>query len=125
MSKIQPLSWTATGALCASLLLMACGGGSNATGSTTGNDTTAVAKSDTVFIAKMQFKPATLTVHAGDEVVFMNNDVVAHDATALPDSAWTSGKLDPGQSWKLVADKSTDYFCSIHQVMKGHLEVQP
>ncbi len=77
-----------------------------------------------VSIAQMKFQPDTVRVHRGDTVVFTNNDVVDHDATALPDSAWTSGPLHPGQSWKLVADSTSEYFCSIHVVMRGEVIVE-
>lgn len=66
-----------------------------------------------------------MRIHAGDTLVFTDKDVVEHDATALPDSAWTTGKLAPGQTGKVVVEKSTDYFCSIHVVMKGRVEVAP
>lgn len=77
-----------------------------------------------VSIVQMKFQPETLRVHQGDTVVFTNKDLVDHDATALPDSAWASPALKTGESWSLVADKSTDYFCSLHVVMRGRLEVE-
>lgn len=77
-----------------------------------------------ISIAQMKFNPDTVTVQQGDTVVFTNNDMVDHDATALPDSAWTSHALHPGDSWKLVTGKSTDYFCSIHVVMRGYVKVE-
>lgn len=76
-----------------------------------------------VTISMMKFQPDTVRIHKGDTILFTNKDVVEHDATALPDSAWTTGPLQPGQSRKMVIDKSTDYFCSIHVVMRGRVEV--
>jgi plastocyanin len=78
-----------------------------------------------VTIEQMKFNPDTVTVQLGDTVVFTNKDLVDHDATALPDSAWTSHALHTGDSWKLVPEKSTDYFCSIHVVMRGYVKVLP
>ena len=78
-----------------------------------------------VTIAQMKFDPDTVTVQLGDTVVFTNKDLVDHDVTALPDSAWTSHALHTGESWKSVPDKSTDYFCSIHVVMRGYVKVEP
>ncbi len=78
-----------------------------------------------VSIAQMKFIPDDVHVHAGDTVIFTNNDVVDHDATSLPDSAWTSGLLHPGDSWKWVADSTAYYFCSIHVVMRGTVTVDP
>lgn len=83
-----------------------------------------VPTSVTVSIAQMKFNPDTVTIERGDTVVFTNHDVVDHDATALPDSAWTSGPLHTGDSWRIVPDKGTDYFCSIHVVMRGRINVK-
>jgi len=73
----------------------------------------------TVRMAQMQFRPDTVRVHAGDTLIFTNADVVEHDATALPDSAWTTGRLQPGETAKVVAQAGAEYFCSIHVVMRG------
>lgn len=86
----------------------------------TGHVPTSVA----ISIAQMKFNPDTVTIQQGDTVIFTNNDVVDHDATALPDSAWTSGPLHPGDSWRLVPGASTEYFCSIHVVMRGDIVVE-
>ena len=74
-----------------------------------------------VEIKQMQFQPASLTVQKGDTVVWINHDIVAHDVTEQAGKLWTSGPLAPGESWSLVVTKSTDYYCSIHVVMKGKL----
>lgn len=78
----------------------------------------------TVEIKQMQFQPSTLELEKGDTVVFKNEDMVTHDVTEAGSRKWSSSALPAGQSWKLVADKSTDYYCSIHQVMKGRLIVR-
>ncbi len=74
-----------------------------------------------VSIKQMKFDPDTVHVQRGDTVVWTNNDVVDHDVTALPDSAWQSPLLHPGDQWKHVMEKDGDYFCSIHVVMRGKL----
>lgn len=78
----------------------------------------------TVVISSMQFNPAELTVHKGDSVVFINNDLVVHDITQEPDKAWTSSNLSPGQSYRMAVMESSNYNCSIHPTMKGKLAVQ-
>ena len=83
-----------------------------------------VPTSAAVSIAQMNFHPDTLTVHRGDTVVFTNNDLVDHDVTELPDSAWTSHALHPGDTWKWIADSTAYYFCSIHVVMRGRVIVE-
>lgn len=76
----------------------------------------------TVEIIQMAFRPAVLNVHKGDTVIFANKDIVDHDATEV-NKAWNSPPLATGDSWKWVADKSADYYCSIHLVMKGKIIV--
>lgn len=80
---------------------------------------------DTIVINGMQFHPAELHIKKGDTVVWINRDIVVHDATEFPDKEWTSGPLATGSSWKMKVDKSYDYFCSIHITMKGNLIVDP
>lgn len=81
-------------------------------------------KTHTVEIKQMQFQPATLTVQKGDTIVWINQDLVAHDVTEYPGKAWTSGPLATGQSWRMPVTKSADYYCSIHVVMKGKIIVE-
>lgn len=78
----------------------------------------------TVEIKQMKFQPAELVVQKGDTVVWINNDIVAHDVTEESIKAWTSSLMPVGQSWSLVVTQSADYYCSIHVVMKGKLVVQ-
>lgn len=103
------------------LLLAACSTGED---TKTSEEPARVATSVNVGIAQMKFQPDIVRVHKGDTVIWTNKDVVDHDATALPDSAWTTGLLHPGDSYSWVADASSDYFCSIHVVMQGRVEVE-
>jgi plastocyanin len=75
----------------------------------------------TIQIKQMQFQPAELTVHAGDTVVFVNQDMVAHDVTEETRKAWASGPMPTGATWRMVATDDADYYCSIHAVMKGKI----
>ncbi len=77
-----------------------------------------------VTIALMKFDPDTITVKKGDTVVFYNHDMVTHDITEEHSKAWTSKPLPADASWKLVATQSSDYYCTIHPVMKGKIVVQ-
>lgn len=88
-----------------------------------GNGNNAVHKTDTVVIEQMKFNPQTITVNKGDTVLFINKDIVEHNATE-DNKAWQSPTLQMGDSWKFVPEKSADYYCSIHIVMKGRIEVK-
>jgi len=79
-----------------------------------------------VSIAQFAFKPATITVHPGDSVRFINRDSEAHTATARG-NAFDSGGLDTGDSWtvRLTKPGKYPYFCSLHPYMTGTIVVVP
>jgi plastocyanin len=77
----------------------------------------------TIEISKMKFNPEELTVHAGDTVVWINNDMTNHCITEA-NKEWTSSTLVPGQSFKKAITKNVEYYCAIHMVMKGKILVQ-
>ena len=76
---------------------------------------------DTVVISGMEFHPAVLNVKKGASIVWINKDIVVHDVTDFPNKKWTSGALQPGNSWKMKVENDFDYFCSIHITMKGKI----
>jgi plastocyanin len=78
----------------------------------------------TVEIKDMKFVPDTVTVNKGDTIMWINKDMVAHDVTEETSGAWRSGKLESGASWKLAVPGEANYFCSIHTVMKGKIELE-
>lgn len=75
----------------------------------------------TVEIKQMKFNPQELVVAKGDTVVWVNNGITAHDVTAQPEAKWTSSSMPVGDSWQMIVNESSDYYCSIHVVMKGKL----
>ncbi|HYC28755.1 MAG TPA: plastocyanin/azurin family copper-binding protein, partial [Chitinophagaceae bacterium] len=77
----------------------------------------------TVRILDMVFQPASLTVKHGDTVVWVNEDMLAHDVTDAVNKAWSSGRMEPAASWQKIFTESADYFCSLHSVMKGKVIV--
>ncbi|MBU8882421.1 cupredoxin domain-containing protein [Kaistella sp. DKR-2] len=91
----------------------------SAAGNTNTNKTTA----QIVTIENMKFNPATITVKKGDQVTFINKDIVAHNATEVH-NAWASTLLQTGQSWTFTPEKTSEYYCTVHQVMKGEIIVK-
>jgi plastocyanin len=77
-----------------------------------------------VQIEQMKFLPADINVNKGDTVMWINNDMVAHDVTEEKNKSWSSSVLQPGKSWKLVVKENADYYCSIHAVMKGSIAIK-
>jgi len=78
----------------------------------------------TVEIKDMKFQPATLKVRKGDTVLWINRDLVTHDVTEENRKEWSSSPIPSGKSWQMKVTQSADYYCSIHQVMKGKLLVE-
>jgi len=79
----------------------------------------------TVTIEGMQFKPAELTVHAGERIVWVNKDLFPHTVTAVG-KAFDSGAIASNASWSYAPAKKGDYSygCSFHPSMKGMIKVQ-
>jgi len=78
----------------------------------------------TVTIEGMQFSPAMLVVKPGDEVAWVNKDLVPHTATAP--KVFDSGPVPPGKSWltKAPGPGRYEYVCTLHPTMKAVLVVE-
>jgi plastocyanin len=78
----------------------------------------------TVSIDGARFSPADLTVRAGDTIVWVNNDILAHTATSR-NGAFDSKVIEPGRRWKFVVKQKGTfaYTCSFHP-MDAMLNVQ-
>jgi plastocyanin len=88
-------------------------------------DTTAASPpAATVTIADFAFKPATVTIHAGQSVLWVNKDSDAHTATAA-DKSFDSGGLDTNEHWQHTFTKPGRYayICALHPYMKGTIVV--
>lgn len=116
------------------LLLVAVGCGSRGTTplvSSSSTDPTVGTKGAsahvTVAIRGYAFEPSNVRVESGATITFVNDDVVAHTATA-PDGSFDTGTIKPGNSATVhvPADASgtIGYVCEIHQFMQGTLEVR-
>ncbi len=79
----------------------------------------------TVLISGFKFVPETLTVNAGDTVVWKNEDIVPHTATA-DGKSFNSKSIESKASWKYVANKpgTYPYICAFHPTMKAKLIVK-
>lgn len=78
-----------------------------------------------VHIRAFEFAPAADTVQAGDTVVWTNEDVVPHTATAL-EKTFDSGGIEVGRAWRYVARApgAYPYACTFHPTMRGLLVVR-
>ena len=83
-------------------------------------------RTHTVVMEGMKFSPSTLRIQPGDTVVFKNNDLVPHTATAKQGGAFDSGIIKPGGSWTFAPQFQTTvpYVCSFHPMMEGSIKVE-
>ncbi|KVM73125.1 copper-binding protein [Burkholderia ubonensis] len=88
-------------------------------------ESAASADSHVVVIEQMRFTPATLTVHRGDEVTWVNRDLFPHTASA-DGHAFDSGSIAPQASWRYVTRERgrLPYSCTFHPTMHGTLIVR-
>jgi plastocyanin len=121
---------SATLVLFAGLVLIAVAGfPSHASAGQAANSRNSPLKVVTVVIRRFKFEPATVTVHPGDTVEWMNDDIVPHTTTGEGDAqkpVWNSGTIQTGAKWRYVARKqgTFNYTCVLHPNMKGKLIVQ-
>jgi plastocyanin len=81
-------------------------------------------KTYTITIEAMQFHPRELTVHRGEHIVWVNQDLFPHTVTAA--NAFDSGGIAANASWTYVAAGSGEfaYHCTFHPTMTGKITVQ-
>lgn len=79
-----------------------------------------------VTIDQFRYQPETMTVEAGDVVMWKNVDSVPHTATATDGKAFDSGSIDTGESWRFTAVRrgTYRYLCTFHPNMKATLVVK-
>jgi plastocyanin len=75
-------------------------------------------------IKGMTFEPKEVRVNIGDTLLWVNKDFYAHDVTEFKTKKWNSPKLEPGTAWAMIVKEEAEYFCSIHVVMKGKIEIK-
>jgi plastocyanin len=105
-----------------SLTLTGCSSYSTNAGKNSSNSPVAA---NTISINNFAFSPSTITVSAGTEITFINNDSKTH--RPIGDSnAFDFGQLAPGQSSKqtLTQAGTFPYKCSIHPSMTGTIIVK-
>jgi plastocyanin len=75
-------------------------------------------------VKDLAFAPAEITAHIGDIIEWMNDDFVAHTATAR-DSQWDL-KLPPHASGRTIIRSAgkVEYYCRYHPNMKAEMTVE-
>jgi plastocyanin len=88
--------------------------------------TSSFANTYVVTIEQMRFDPPALSVHRGDEIVWVNKDLVAHTASS-DTKGFDSKGIAPDASWRYRASTPGRYTyrCIFHPTMHGTLTVEP
>ena len=77
-----------------------------------------------VTMTNVAYEPATINAKVGDTIVWTNNDIVAHTATAR-DKSWDLNAM-PKKTVSFTVKKagSIEYYCRYHPNMVGHIEAK-
>lgn len=77
-----------------------------------------------IVMRSVSFGPREVTVTVGDTVVWRNADIVRHNAVRR--EVFDTGELQPGERYAWVpSDTGTyRYQCTIHERMRGRLNVR-
>jgi plastocyanin len=106
-----------------------CGGGGGSGGTTATTPTTAgtatTAGGVGVVMKNLAFDPATVTIKAGESVIWTNLDSMNHTVVA-DNGEFKSSDLANGATFSFKFDKAGTYayHCSIHPSMKATVVVQ-
>lgn len=70
------------------------------------------------------FRPRRVEVTLGDTIIWVNRDIVRHDA--VKDGLFDTGELRGGErfAWVPVDTGVIEYRCTIHQRMRGEIRVR-
>jgi plastocyanin len=76
-------------------------------------------------IAKMKFGAPADTLHVGDVIVWRNDDIFHHTATAR--DASFDVDLPPKLEKRMTIKQrgAVDFYCRFHPAMMGRLDIQP
>ena len=78
-----------------------------------------------IVIDKMVFSPTETTAAVGDTIEWVNNDILAHTATARNGDWDVAIAAKKTVSYVLKRAGSIDYYCRYHPNMKATLKVAP
>lgn len=78
-----------------------------------------------IAIEATSFQPKSMTVKAGDVIVWTNNDPFPHTATSQA-AGFDSHAIAPGKSWTYTAATRGEftYVCTLHPTMTATLKVE-
>lgn len=112
-------------AIVLALLVAACGGNGENGDETDTSDAGGTSGGAEVVMRNISFQPDEITVPAGTEVTWTNEDGVTHTATS-DDTLWDSGELSNGESFSHTFEEggTYTYTCQIHPSMEATITVE-
>ncbi|HET8754673.1 MAG TPA: plastocyanin/azurin family copper-binding protein [Solirubrobacteraceae bacterium] len=113
-------------ALIIGLVVVAGCGGDDDGGGTAGSSSACPSDAVTIKMADIKFNPETTTVEAGQQVCWVNEDSVQHDAVAESGADFKSELFNKGETFTTTVDQpgTVKYVCTVHPGMTGTLEVK-
>ena len=108
--------------LCVTVFVVAC----NSEEGTSSDSTEPLAVASTVHITDGQFDSRTVEIEVGGTVMWINDDVTAHQLESVVPGAIHSGRIRPGGTYTRTfsAPGEYQYYCAIHNTMKGTIIVR-
>ncbi len=86
---------------------------------------TALATDYTIVIDKMKFGPVPEQLYAGDTIIWQNDDIFRHSATARDESFDVDLPAKTSVRMVVEAEGTFEFFCKFHPGMTGTLTVLP
>ncbi|TMV09085.1 copper-binding protein [Ruegeria sediminis] len=79
-----------------------------------------------VRISDFAFNPERVEIATGDTIVWINEDLAPHTATAT-DGDWDTGAIRKGKEARVTFESqgAFEYFCAFHPHMTGTVTVRP
>jgi len=105
------------------VVLAGCGGDDDSGGG--GSASACASDAVTIEMVDIKFKPETASVEAGQDVCWVNEDDVQHNAVAEND-AFKSELFNKGETFTATVDQpgTIKYVCTVHPGMTGELDVK-
>ena len=105
-------------------VLAGCGGGDD--DGQTGSSAPCGPNAVTITMKDTKFQPEKATAHVGDQVCWINEDAIQHDAVAESGASFKSELFNKGETFTAKMDKAGDvkYVCTVHPGMTGEITVE-
>ena len=117
--RMRPLLLTAA----LTLAFAACGGGDD--GGEGASSEACPAGSVTIRMVDIKFDPEDATAGVGQQICWVNEDSIDHNAVAESGATFESELFGKGKTFTATVDKpgTIEYVCTIHPGMTGTIEV--